>query len=146
MLDFDNYSRSLNPVKVLHIAGHQRQPVDQRGSGHEGISKGHGPWLTKGHRLIHDGWREGQDSCEAKERFQILSLLGIELVLPKVLHIADHRDGWRIHGLEADGHWLVVLRAWRRWSRRANRAGLAVRAAAFKALAWTANAASACAR
>src|SRR5215471_8721566 len=45
--------------------------------------------------------------------------------------------------LEAGGHWRVVSWAWRMCSRRWNRAGLAARAAAFKALAWTVNAASA---
>jgi hypothetical protein len=59
------------------------------------------------------------------------------------------RDNLRMKvgvSLEADGHWRGVSRAWRICSRRWNRAGLAIRVAAFRTLAWTANSASACAR
>ena len=92
--------QSLNPLKVLHIAGHQRQPVDQRGPGHEGIPEGHLPLLAESHRLIKDSLRERQDPREAKERFQILPLLVIELVIPEHFHVTDGRDGWRMRGNE----------------------------------------------
>jgi hypothetical protein len=92
--------QSLNPGKVFHIAGHERQPVDQCGSSYEGITEGHLPLLAETYRLIEDGLRERQDPCEAKERFQILPLLVIELVIPEHFHVTDGRDGWRMRGNE----------------------------------------------
>ena len=88
--------QALNPVKVFHIAGHQRQPVDQCSPGYEGIPEGHLPLLAETYRLIEDGLRERQDPCEAKERFQILPLFVIELVIPEHFHITDGGDGRRM--------------------------------------------------
>ena len=92
--------QSLNPVKIFHIAGHQRQPVDQCGPGYEGIPEGHLPLLAGAYRLLKDGLRERQDPREAKKRFQILPLLVIELVIPEHFHVTDCRDGRRMHGNE----------------------------------------------
>jgi hypothetical protein len=50
--------------------------------------------------LIQDGLREGQDLRQAKERFQILPLLVIELVIPENLYITDGRNGGRMPGNE----------------------------------------------
>ena len=50
--------------------------------------------------MIKDGLRKGQDLREAKERFQIVPLLVIELMIPENLHIADRRDGWCLRGNE----------------------------------------------
>lgn len=67
---------------------------------HEGITQGHFPLLAEGHGLIEDGLREGQNLRKAKERFYILPLLVVELVIPENLHITDSRDGWRMRGNE----------------------------------------------
>ena len=85
--------QSLNPLKVLYIAGHERQSVDQRCPCHEGITEGHLSLLAESNCLIKDGLRERQDLRETKERFQILPLLVIELVIPKHFHVTDGRDG-----------------------------------------------------
>jgi hypothetical protein len=50
--------------------------------------------------LIKNSLREGQDLRQAKERFQILPLLVIELVIPEDLYITDSRNGGRLLGNE----------------------------------------------
>lgn len=92
--------QSLNPLKILHVAGHKRQSMSQRCPCHEGITEGHLPLLAKSNRLSKDGLREGQDPREVKERFQILPLLVLKLVIPKHFHVTDGRDGRRMRGNE----------------------------------------------
>src|SRR5438876_11080987 len=87
-------------VEYAHIAGHERQSVDQRCPCHEGITEGHLPLLPESNRLIKDGLRERQDLREAKERFQILPLLVLELVIPEHFHVTDGRDRRRMRGHE----------------------------------------------
>jgi hypothetical protein len=74
--------------------------VYQRSPRHEGITEGHLPLLAEGHRLIKDGLREGQDLRQTKERFHILLLLVIELMIPENLDITDSRNGRRVLGNE----------------------------------------------
>src|SRR5215510_15334265 len=83
--------------------------MHQRGTRHERIAEGHLPLLAQCDGLIEDRLREGQDLREAKELFQILPFLVIELVIAKHLHITDRRHGRRMVCNEPPQlgvHWL----------------------------------------
>jgi hypothetical protein len=49
----------LNPLKIIRIVGHQRQPMHRRRAGHQCIAEGYPLPLAECHRLVEDSLREG---------------------------------------------------------------------------------------